>query len=115
MKQYAADFRDRLRHALDAGRARAEAARTFGVTDRTSRRWQRQRRATGSVAPKPRLGRRLLAPAAAGQLLAQVRAQPDATLAEHCAGWDATHGVRLSPATRSRALRPVGWSRKTRR
>jgi transposase len=113
MKQYSADFRDRLLRALDAGLARAEAARTFGVTDRTIRRWQRQRRETGSVAPKPRRGRgRLLDPAAEGQLLAQVRAQPDATLAEHCAVWDAAHGVRLSTATMSRALRHVGWSRK---
>ena len=38
MKQYPADFRDRLLHALDAGLARAEAARTFGVTERTIRR-----------------------------------------------------------------------------
>jgi len=58
MKQYPADFRDRLLRALDAGLARAEAARTCGVTERTIRRWQQQRRTTGQVAPKPRLGRR---------------------------------------------------------
>jgi transposase len=58
MKQYPADFRDRLLHALDAGLARAEAARTFGVTDRTIRRWQQRRRETGTVAPTPRQGRR---------------------------------------------------------
>jgi transposase len=44
--------------------------------------------------------------------LTQVRAKPDATLAAHCAAWDATHGVRLSPATMSRALARLGWPLK---
>ena len=83
MKQYPADFRDRLLRALDAGLARAEATRTFGVPDRTIRRWQRQRRETGSVAPQRRVGRRrLIEPAAEGALRVQVAAHADATLAE---------------------------------
>jgi transposase len=57
MKQYPADFRDRLLRALDAGLARAEAARTFGVTERTMRRWQQRRREMGTVAAQPRPGR----------------------------------------------------------
>ena len=44
MKQYSADFRDRLLRALDAGLERAEATRRFGVTDRTIRRWRQQQR-----------------------------------------------------------------------
>jgi len=47
-----------LRRALDAGLARAEAARTGGVTDWTIRRWQQRRQETGTVAAAPRLGRR---------------------------------------------------------
>jgi len=105
MKQYPADFRDRLLRALDAGLARAEAARTFGVTERTIRRWQQQRRETGTVAPKPRLGRRrLIGPAGEARLRAQVATQPDATLAEHCARWAEEQGVAVSTATMSRAL-----------
>jgi hypothetical protein len=51
VKHYPTDFRDRLPRTLDAGRARAEAARTSGVTARTIRRWQQQRaqRAIGRV------------------------------------------------------------------
>jgi transposase len=113
MKQYPADVRDRLRRALDAGLAQAEAARTFGVSDRTIRRWQRQRRETGSVAPKRRVGSpRRIGPTQAGTLLAQVRAQPDATLAEHCTRWADEHGVRVSAATMSRALARLGWPLK---
>jgi transposase len=105
MKQYPADFRERLLRALDAGLARAEATRTFGVTDRTIRRWLQQHRATGTVAPKRREGRRRqLGPEAEAVLRDQVRAHPDATLAEHCAQWAGDHGVAVSAATRSRAL-----------
>ena len=115
MKQYPADFRDRLLRALDAGLARAEATRTFGVTERTIRRWQQRRRETGSVAPTPRPGRRRHIDAAAeGALQVQVRAHPDATLAEHCARWAATHGVAVSPATMSRALSRLGLPLKKR-
>ena len=109
MKQYPADFRDRLLRALDAGLARAEATRTFGVPERTVRRWQQRRRETGSVAPVPRPGRqRRIGPAAEPALRAQVAAHADATLAEHCARWAADHGVVVSPATMSRALTRLG-------
>jgi transposase len=109
MKQYPADFRDRLLRALDAGLARAEAARTFGVPERTIRRWRQQQRQTGSVTPKRRVGRRRhIGPEAEAALRAQVVAHPDATLAEHCARWAAEHGVAVSPATMSRALSRLG-------
>ena len=109
MKQYPADFRDRLLHALDAGLARAEAARTFGVPERTMRRWQQRRRETGTVVARPRPGRqRRIAAVAEPALREQVRQYPDATLAEHCARWGATHGVAVSTATMSRALTRLG-------
>ena len=74
MKQYPADFRDRLLRALDAGLARAEAARTFGVPERPMRRWQQRRRETGTVAPQRRLGRRRhIGAEAEAALRAQVR------------------------------------------
>ena len=113
MNQYPADFRDRLLRALDAGLARAEAARTFGVPERTIRRWQQQRRETGSVAPKPRLGRRrYIGAQAEAALRAQVASYPDATLAEHCARWVAEQGVVVSTATMSRALARLRWPLK---
>jgi transposase len=109
MKQYPAGFRDRLLRALDAGLSRAEATRTFGVTDRTIRRWQQRRRETGGVAPTPRVGRRRrIGPAAEARLRAQVAAHPDATLAEHCADWASAQGATVSLATMSRALARLG-------
>jgi transposase len=115
MKQYPADFRDRLLRAIDAGLARAEAARRFGVSQRTLSRWARRRRETGGVTPRPRPGRPpRIGAADLPALEAQLRAAPDATLAEHCATWARGHGDRLSAATMSRAIAKLGWTVKKR-
>src|SRR5262245_28979253 len=116
MKQYSADLRERLLRAVDAGLPQAEAARLFGVGTTTLKRWQRQRRETGTLAPKPRPGRTpLIGAELRSALEAQVRAAPDATLGEHCATWERERGVRVSEATMSRALRRLGWPLKKRR
>ena len=113
MKQYSVDLRERLLRAIDAGLSQAEAARLFGVGTASIQRWRRQQRECGSVAPRARSGRpRHIGRDQARALLAQVRAAPDATLAEHCAWWEANHGVRVSEATMSRALARLGWPLK---
>ena len=110
MKQYSADLRERLLRAIDAGFPQAEAARLFGVSLSTIKRWRRRRQETGGVGASPRPGRRRrVARDAEPALVAQVRAAPDATLAEHCARWEEITGVPLSRATMSRALRRAGW------
>jgi transposase len=113
VKQYSADLRERLLGAIDAGLPQAEAARLFGVGVSTIKRWRRRRHETGSVAATPRPGRpRRMGPEAEAALIAQVRATPDATLAEHCATWATTTGTPVSPATMSRALQRIGWPLK---
>ena len=68
---------------------------------------------TGGVVASPRPGRsRRIGREAEAALVAQVRAAPDATLAEHCATWAASTGVGVSPATMSRALGRAGWPLK---
>lgn len=110
MKSYPADFRERVLDAIEAGLPQGEAAQRFGVHRATLSRWAQRRRHTGSAAPTPRPGRaRMLTNAA---LAAQVAAQADATLAEHCATWAATHGTRVSAATMSRGLTRIGWPLK---
>jgi putative transposase len=113
VKQYSADLRERLLGAIDAGLPQAEAAHLFGVGVSTIKRWRRRRHETGSVAATPRPGRpRRVGPEAEAALIGQVRAAPDATLAEHCATWAATTGVEVSAATMSRALQRIGWPLK---
>ena len=115
MKQDPADFRDRLLRAIDAGLARGEAARRFGVSERSIQRWRRRRREGVGVAPAPRPGRPpRLGPPDLPALQARLRAAPDATLAEHCAAWERERGVRVSVATMSRAVRGLGWTLKKR-
>lgn len=109
MKTYSVDLRERLLGAIDAGLRLGEAARLFGVGTATLKRWRRQQRETGNLAPKPKPGRSpKITPADHPALVAQVAAHPDATLAEHCAWWDAEHGVRVSVATMSRRLQQLG-------
>ena len=113
MKQYPAVLRERLLRFVDAGHSQAEAARTFGVSLRSITRWRAQRAATGELAPQARPGRTpQIGPAQAPALTAQVAGAPDATLAEHCAQWAQTHGVPVSVATMSRALRRLGITLK---
>lgn len=113
MKQYSADLRERLLGAIDAGLPQAEAARLFGVGISSIKRWRARQQQTGTVQASSRPGRRRrISVAAEPALVAQVRAAPDATLAEHCTAWAAATGVAVSPATMSRALRRAGWPLK---
>ena len=117
MRAYSPDLRLRVLAAVDRGRPRAEVAGTFQVSLATLKRGRKQRRAVGHVAPRPLPGppARKGAALAAG-LLPPLQAEPDATLEQHCARWEQTHRVRVSPATLSRALtRHCGWTRKKRR
>ena len=115
MKTYSVDLRERLLRAIDAGLGQAEAARLFGVGQTTIKRWKRRRRETGTLPPRPRPGpRHRLRPDQQPALEAQLRAAPDATLAEHWATWEQEQGIRVSVATMSRAIRRLGWTVKKR-
>ena len=105
MKQYSADLREWLLRAIDAGLSQTESARLFGAGTSTIKRWRRRQRQSGSVSASLRPGRsRRIGPAAETALVVQVRAAPDATLAEHGAAWAASTGVEVSRAAISRAL-----------
>jgi transposase len=111
-----AALRERLLAALDAGLPEAEAARAFGVSRRSLRRWRAWRRERGGLVDRPRGGGpRKIGPGAEPALRAQAAAHPDATLADHCARWAAEQGVRVSTATMSRALARLGLPLKKRR
>ncbi len=115
MKTYSVDLRERLLRAIDAGLGQAEAACLFGVGPTTIKRWKRQRHERGTLAPMARPGRRPRISADHWPALeAQLRAAPDATLAEHCGVWEREQGVRVSVATMSRLVRRLGWTVKKR-
>jgi transposase len=115
MKAYSLDLREAALAAIDRGMPRTEAATTFGVSPPTLKRWLRQRRQTGSLAPRAIPGRpSRLGTSLDGGLEAQLRATPDATIAEHCATWEQTTGQAVSPTTLRRALARLDWTRKKR-
>lgn len=113
MKPYSEDLRWRVVRAVAIGTPRAEVAATFAVSLPTIERWLRRQRETGSLAPTPVPGPAAVKTAAlVAALPARLAAHADATLAEQCAWWRGVAGVAVSPATMSRALARLGWTRK---
>jgi transposase len=116
MKAYSVDLRAKVLHAVDQGYARQQIVKLLGVSPATIKRYLKQRRETGSVAPKPIAGRppRKLGPLQA-ELVAQLQAHDDLGLEDQCRLWEEGHAVRVSITTMSRAIKRVGWRRKKRR
>jgi transposase len=109
MKPYSKDLRLKVLAALDRGMPRAEAAEVFGVSVPSIKRWLRLRRRTGDVSPKPaREPRARKGAALEAALPGQVRENHDATLEEHRGAFEEAHGVRVSTASVSRALKRLG-------
>ena len=115
MKAYSMDLRQRIVAAVDAGTPRAEVARTFRVSLATLKRYLKQRRETGTLAPRTSPGRPAeIPPVQHAALRAQLAAHPDATLAQHCRRWQAEQQATVSVSAMQRAIARVGWSRKKR-
>lgn len=112
MRAYSLDIRQRIVAAVRSGHSKDEVAELFGVDRSTINRYLRL--AEGErLAAKPLPGRAPhISPAQHADLVLQLHLHPADTLAEHCQRWDAVHGVAVSLATMSRAIRRVGWTRK---
>lgn len=114
-RAYSLDLRERVMHALDAGLSPREIERSFGISVRTSLRWQAAREAGGDLIPATSPGRPpKLTDAHRAALSDQVRAEPDLTLADLVVWVREQGGVSVSTATLSRALHALGFTRKKR-
>jgi transposase len=116
MNAYSEDLRLRIIAAVDGGMPRSEAARQFGVGHATVKRYLQLRRETGALAPRPSRGPFPIEMSALAAVLpARLAEASDATLAEHCAWYEATSGVRVADTSMSRVIRRhLGWTRKRR-
>lgn len=113
MKAYSQDLRERVLRAVDLGRPRAEVVQLFGVSLATIKRYLKQRREEGHMRPKAIPGRPPKKRAQVeADVLPQLLAHDDATLEQHSAIWEQTHGERVSRWTMSRAIKRLGWTRK---
>jgi len=110
-----AGLRERAVAAVDAGMARPEVARAYGIAQRTLERWLARARRGEPLADRPRPGRPpKVAPAQRPALAAQVAAAPDATLDEHRAAWAAATGGAVGRSTMARELARLDLTRKKR-
>jgi transposase len=114
MKAYSADLRHRIVHAvLDEGLSQPEVARRFVVSLRTVERYLHQWRTTGDLTAHHSPGAPpAVAPPDYPALVAQLAADPDARLSDHCARWEREHGRKVGIATMQRLTQRVGWSVK---
>ncbi len=107
--RYLADLQERLLQAMDADLPAAGVVRTFRISARTLRRWRPRQRERGSLADSAHAGRRRAIRSKQWSLLrAQVPADPEPTLAAHCARWRDAAGGRVRTATMSRLLAKLG-------
>lgn len=113
MRAYHLDLRNRVVAAVDEGTAIATVAARFRLHRSTIYRYLAQRQERGTLVPRTSPGRvRAITPTDEVRLVAHLHQHPTATLAEHGAIWEQATGVRLSPATLSRTIRRIGWTRK---
>ena len=116
MKPYSEDLRERVVAAVERGTKRSDVVEAFAVSLPTIKRWLRQRRETGGLAPKPIPGPPALKRDALLEALpARLAGHADATLDAHCSWWQETTGGEVSTATMSRAITALAWTRKKRR
>lgn len=92
MKAYSVEVREKVLRAVDRGYPREEIVKLLGVSRATIKRYLKQRRETGSVAPKAIPGRtpKKLGPLQA-ELVAQLQAHDDLGLEEQCRIWEQSH------------------------
>jgi transposase len=113
MKAYSEDLRKKILEALDRGMPKSEAARTFGVSRSSVKRYAAARREGRPLAPKKHPGSKPKLDERARKLLeADVKGRPAITLKDRCRFLKEMVGGSVSESTLSRLLRKMGFSPK---
>ena len=113
MNAYSEDLRKKILQALGRGATKSEAARSFGVSRSSVKRYAKLADEGRPLAPKKGPGLKPKMDEAARRLLEQdLQERPAATLSERREYLGRVAGVRVSESTVSRVLRRLGWSRK---
>ena len=113
MKAYSEDLRKKILEAVDRGMPKSEAARTFGVSRSSVKRYAAARREGRPLTPKNHPGSKPKLDQRARKLLeADVEGRPAITLKDRCRFLKEMVGVSVSESTLSRLLRKMGFSPK---
>ena len=113
MNAYSEDLRKKIVEALRRDITKSEAARTFGVSRSSVKRYAKLVEEGRPLTPKKRPGSKPKMDERTTKLLeADVERHPAATLSERREFLQKAAGVGVSDSTVSRMLRRLGWSRK---
>jgi transposase len=113
MNAYSEDLRRKILEALRRGMGKSEAARSFGVSLSSVKRYAKLAEEGKPLAPKKRPGSRPKIGDGARRLLeADMEERPAATLPQRREYLQKVAGLKVSESTVSRMLKRMGWSRK---
>jgi transposase len=113
MKAYSTDLRKKILQAVDRGMPKSEAAKTFGVSRSSVKRYAAARREGRPLTPKKHPGSKPKLDERARKILeADVEERPATTLKDRCRFLEEMVGVSVSESTLSRLLRKMGFSPK---
>ena len=113
MNAYSEDLRKKIVQALRRGSTKSEAARAFGVSRSSVKRYAKLAEEGRPLAPKKHPGSRPKMDETARRLLeADLEERPAATLYQRREYLRRVAGVSVSESTLSRMLGRLGWSRK---
>ena len=113
MNAYSEDLRRKIVEALRRGTGKIEAARLFGVSLSSVKRYAKMADEGYPLAPKRRPGSQPKIGEDVKRLLeADLEGRPAATLCERREHLRRVAGVRVSESTVSRMLKRLGWTRK---
>ena len=113
MNAYSEDLRKKIVEALRRGMTKSEAARSFGVSRSSVKRYAKLAEQGCPLAPKKRPGSKPKVDQSARRILeVDMEERPSATLSERREFLEKAANVRVSDSTMSRMLKRLGWSRK---
>ena len=113
MKAYSEDLRKKILEAVDRGMTKSEAAKTFGVSRSSVKRYAAARREGKPLTPKKHPGSKPKLDERARKILeADVEHRPAISLKERGRFVKEMAGVSVSESTLSRLLRKMGFSPK---
>ena len=114
MKPYSEDLRKSIVRAVEDGMTKSAAARFFGVSLSSVKRYARIAQRGASLAPRKGGGRPPKTDQTTRKLLLEgdVKERPAATVAQRCRFLERTTGKVLSASTVKRLLKRLGFSRK---
>jgi len=113
MKPYSEDLRTRIVRAVEGGMSKSAAARLFGVSLSSVKRYLRRAERGMPLAPRKGGGRPPKIDRTAEKLLKEdVKERPAATVSERRRFLEHTTGKTLSASTMKRLLKRLGFSRK---